>query len=394
MMTGMGRHHYAVFSARYRPLIGGVESFSANLAEALVGNGNAVDIVAMHTDRSSAPHEQEMDGLEVFRLPCIPLMNGRLPWTRRNPEYKRMFNALLERDVERVLINTRFYPHSLEGLRYASLKNVPALVLDHGSAHLTLGSAPADLLIRRFEHAITHRVQRYQPHFAGISQASTRWLRHFGIETDCVIPNAIDAYGFRDLASARDFREELNCKDAFLVSFVGRLTQEKGARELVEAARLLDEGYMFALAGEGNLHQELERSLPQNVALLGNLGKDDISALLRASDTFCLPSRSEGFCTALLEASAWGVPSVIPHIGGTDELIPDAGHGIVLDDTRPPTIASALAELKEDVQRQRINGNNVRKLVCSRYGWDNSVAALEAAYESMETTIRTSRTGR
>lgn len=377
------RHHYAVFSSRYRPLVGGVESFSANLAEALVDNGDTVDIVTMHIDPSSAPHEREMDGLEVFRLPCLPLMGGRLPWTRRHAAYRRMFDALLERDVDRVLVNTRFYPHSLEGLRYASMRDVPALVLDHGSAHLTLGSAPADVLIRRFEHAITRRVLRYRPRFAGISQASTRWLRHFGIETDLVVPNAIDVQGFRGRASSRDFREELGCGDAFLVSSVGRLAPEKGARELVEAARMLDEGYTFAFAGEGELRKELERSLPQNVVLLGNLREDDLSALLRASDAFCLPSRSEGFCTALLEASAWGVPAVITHVGGTDELIPDAEHGVILDDTLPRTIADALSGLREDVHRRHGIGRNAYRLVSDRYGWDSSVQALESAFGQM-----------
>lgn len=373
---------YAIFSALYAPHTGGVETFTRHLAHQLVANGNRVIVVTSRLDAQASAHEVQDDGVEVYRLPCWPFLGGRLPISRKDAEYKHMLNELAGCEIDRVLVNVRFYRNSLEGVRFAKRIGAPVIVLDHGSAHLTLGNRAIDQFVEQYEHMATRRMQRLAPAFAGISRASANWLAHFGIETSTVIPNAVDVEQFRSAASNRDFRTELDASGKMLVAFVGRLEPEKGALAFAQAAPLLGNDYVLALAGEGSQRAQIEGLGARNVSLLGQLDQADLSALLRDADVFCLPTRSEGFCTALLEAGAQGTVPIMPHVGGTDEVMGwnPVRYGVELESNEPPHIAQAIcgATGLDDVVARGLTEHVA--LQCS---WDATVNALEEAFSSL-----------
>lgn len=372
-------HHYGIFSAQYAPHTGGVEIFTQNLAHALVAEGNRVTVVASRTDGSPA-REVQSDGVEVVRLPCLSLMDGRLPISRRTGEYKRLMEQLGCCGVDRMLVNTRFYRHSLEGLRLARRMDVPAVVLDHGSAYLVLGNKVADAVLRGYERTVTRVGRRFAPRYAGVSRMSTEWLKTFGIETTRVVPNAIDAAGFRACSLGRDFRRELGIgDDQVLVVSVGRLAPEKGALQLAQAAELLGPDFVVVYAGEGSLRGRIEGMGLGNVRLAGGLDHGDLSALLSQADVFCLPTRSEGFCTSLLEAGAWGVTPVMPRVGGVDEVMGDpVRFGRLLHDTEPDTVAAVLQDMRDSKAYGRMS--ELAQKVEREHSWHESVRALEACF--------------
>lgn len=372
---------YLLFSHRFYPQRGGVESFTKNLANALVEDGNRVCVI---TSKIGKVEEFEIleNGVEIFRVPCYSLLSGRLPLSKHGGQFRRLLNEAADKKPDRVLVNTRLFPLSIDGLEFAKSLNIPAVVLDHGSAHLTFGNAFVDTFVERYEHLITKKVKSYGPVFAGISEKSVRWLGHFGIETEYVIPNAIDAEAYRRIASDRDFHEEAGSSK--IVAYVGRLAPEKGCNELLKAARSFESNgsIKFLLAGDGMLRKSLEEKAPRNVMLLGALDQSDISSLLQQSSVFCLPSRSEGFCTSLLEAGACGVPSIITDVGGATELIPEPSVGWILPSGESGALVNALnncLNLPDGDRRQM--GRRAQKIVESEYNWKKSVAALEAVYD-------------
>lgn len=376
-------YSYAIFSALYAPHTGGVESFTQRLAHQLACEGNHVVVITSHVDRRSPSHEIQDDGVEVFRLPCFSLLGGRLPISRRNHAYKEMLSRLAQRDIDRVLVNVRFYRNSLEGVRFANRISAPAVVLDHGSAHLTLGNAFIDWFVERYEHAVTKKMMRMEPAFAGISQSSVDWLRHFGIETDYAIHNAIEVDGFKKAASRRDFRIDFNISDErTLVVFAGRLEPEKGALEFAQAARILGEGYECVMAGEGSLRKDIEKMRVPNLRLVGRIDQQDLSALLRDADVFCLPSRSEGFCTVLLEAAAQEAIPVMTHVGGTDEVMGwnPVRFGFALEDMDPRHIAEAI---EQAAQADDMLGRELASFVDENYSWRETVSALERVFQAL-----------
>lgn len=367
---------YAIVTALYLPHTGGVENFTSSLSKELAREGNSVTVITSRLSEGVPEDEIQADGIRIVRLPSYILLGGRLPLVKKNADYRRQFSMLAHADFDRVLINTRFYPLSIEGLRLAKMVGAEAIVLDHGSAYLTLGNPAIDAVIRGYEHAITKMAVSFHPRFAGISKKSCEWLKTFGIKTSTVIPNAIDALSFRESSSGRDFRSDLAIPDGCnLVSFIGRLAPEKGAEELADAARLLGDGFVFLFAGEGSLRGVIERKNLSNIVLLGNISREDVSALLSQSDIFCLPTRSEGFCTALLEAAAWTVPCVVTDVGGVAEIFGDDPRGAIILGGRTSE------EIAMGIRRATEAGRVVRG--DAEYSWTRTVRALERAYNDV-----------
>lgn len=370
----------AIFSAQYPPHMGGIENFTQNLARALGNRGHAVTVVTNDTNSIGAGWACE-DGFDVLRLPCVPLVDGRLPLPKPSAVRRELLKELSAREFDGVLVNARFYPHSLLGMKIARARRLAPLVLDHGSAYLSFSNPVLDPCVRVYEHVMTTLGKRYKPRYFGISHKSVEWLRTFGIEAEGVISNSIDAAEFRECASKRDFRAELELdEDDFLVAFVGRFIPEKGLSAIIEASRtseLSNRHVVFALAGDGPLADEVKAAEGPNLCWMGRLGKDDVSALLQQSDALCLPSRSEGFSTTLLEAGACGCPAVVTDIGGARELIPDEHYGTIIQSREAAAVISALAFVVDNRSVLLEQSQNCRRQVDGKFSWDKSALQVE-----------------
>ena len=370
----------AFFSAQYPPHMGGIENFTQNLARALGNRGHAVTVVTNDTNSIGAGWACE-DGFDVLRLPCVPLVDGRLPLPKPSAVRRELLKELSAREFDGVLVNARFYPHSLLGMKIARARGLAPLVLDHGSAYLSFSNPLLDPCVRIYEHVMTALGKRYKPRYFGISHKSVEWLRTFGIEAEGVISNSIDAAEFRECASRRDFRAELELdEDDFLVAFVGRLIPEKGISSIIEASRnceLISRRAVFALAGDGPLADEVKAAEGPNLRWVGRLGKNDVSALLQQSDALCLPSRSEGFSTTLLEAGACGCPAVVTDIGGARELIPDEHYGTIIQSREAAAVISALAFVADNRSVLLEQSQNCRRQVDGKFSWDKSALQVE-----------------
>lgn len=370
----------AIFSAQYPPHMGGIENFTRNLTRALANRGNAVTVVTNDTNSIGIGWDRE-DNFDVLRLPCVPLVDGRLPLPKPSAVRRELLKELSAREFDGVLVNARFYPHSLLGMKIARTRGLAPLVLDHGSAYLSFSNPLLDPCVRIYEHVMTALGKRYKPRYFGISHKSVEWLRTFGIEAEGVISNSIDAAEFRECASRRDFRAELELdKDDFLVAFVGRFIPEKGISAIIEASRtseLSNRHVVFALAGDGPLADEVKAAEGPNLCWMGRLGKDDVSALLQQSDALCLPSRSEGFSTTLLEAGACGCPAVVTDIGGARELIPDEHYGTIIDSMDAAHITSAFVKLADNRELLSEQSENCMNFVEKNYSWDVTARTVE-----------------
>lgn len=126
-------------------------------------------------------------------------------------------------------------------------------------------------------------------------------------------------------------------ENAFVVGSVGRLVAEKNQMALVDAvADLRGSGadVHLMLVGDGPLRSALaqraaERGISAAVTFTGAL--PDVRAALKTFDVFVLPSLSETFSNAALEAMAMQLPVILTRTGGASEMIEHGKEGYIVD---------------------------------------------------------------
>lgn len=180
-----------------------------------------------------------------------------------------------------------------------------------------------------------------------------------------------DATGFRRagmnnttwLPNALSFRPEEPAPLAGrTVTYLGRLSAEKGPRFLVEAwARIVDRhpGWTLQFVGDGPQTEQI-RQLAAGIERIEFAGRtEDPEAVLLASDVVVLPSLVEGFPLVLAEAMACGVPCVAADCSaGVRLLIEDGVTGVLAARGNAGSLAEGLERLMDSGDlRQRIGAN-------------------------------------
>jgi glycosyltransferase involved in cell wall biosynthesis len=113
--------------------------------------------------------------------------------------------------------------------------------------------------------------------------------------------------------------------DAKVMLFAGRLSAEKGLRDLPGVLARVRErvpGAVMAFAGTGPMEAELREKIPDAI-FLGWLSAEQLAAAFAASDMLLLPSWFDTFSCVLLEAMACGLPAVAYDTKGPRDLILD-----------------------------------------------------------------------
>lgn len=329
----------AIFSANYLPNTGGVERYTYNLAKTLASDGFEVTIVTSNVFKLQ---EKEIlqEKITIYRLSCINLVKGRFPLTRFfSKNFRKLNKELNSFYYDLVIVNTRFYFHSLYGAHFGKKHSKKVICIEHGSGHLTLGNPIMDFCIRIFEHSITAVIKHSVKDFYGVSIKCTEWLKHFKINAKGVFYNAVD---INEIQNIKNNEKPFNLadfslsKESKIITFTGRLIKEKGILTLVKATLLLNTKYNrpdihLFVAGDGPLFNELRSLRNENIHILGKLPFTKIVPLLYASNIFCLPSCSEGFPTSILEAVACKKPYVIvTPVAGSHEILLDSSYGTIL----------------------------------------------------------------
>lgn len=114
-----------------------------------------------------------------------------------------------------------------------------------------------------------------------------------------------------------------------VVTFLGRITMQKGPEYFVEAAAKVlkkDHNVRFVMAGSGDMMDEMirlaaRRGIADKFHFTGFLRGKEVYEMLKNSDVYIMPSVSEPFGISPLEAMQMGVPSIISKQSGCAEIL-------------------------------------------------------------------------
>lgn len=383
--------NFLIFSAQFLPHMGGIENFTYNISKQLIKEGHKVTVVTNNTTQSK--FVENIDGINVYRFNCLNLIDGRFPIYYKDRTLKMILDYLGKDDYDLIIINARFYFHSLFAAKYAKKRNIPSIIIDHGTSHLTVHNYILDYLGEKFEHALTNRLKMYCNNFYGVSKASSLWLSHFDIHSKGEIYNAVDIdfiNCIKESFNASKFRKQYRVpNNSKVIVFTGRLLKEKGIVQLVDSIKLWnsihnDKVYLF-LAGEGPLKEYLDQESSEYIIPLGRLIFKDVIQLLMESDIFCLPSDSEGFSTSLLEAAACNDYIITTNRGGAKEVIIDDNYGLVIENNTNEEVFNALEHVlsltNDELKNSVFKTYNV---LINNFTWKKTAESIISIVKSMK----------
>jgi len=164
--------------------------------------------------------------------------------------------------------------------------------------------------------------------------------------------------------------------------YVGRLSEEKGPRVLLEAWRELG-GLPLAMVGSGPLETELRElgaRIP-GVRFTGQLPPEGVREQLREALFLVAPSICyENFPLAVAEAMAAGKPSIASHPTAMAELVEPRRTGLLFPSGDARALAQACRELAADPARAEAMGREARARYEDELGPERSVERLLAVY--------------
>lgn len=337
-----------------------------------------------------ANEDQDLDeSTNVIRVPSVSIVNNRFPIILPGRKLKAVYNSLLRSNASHIVINTRYYPLTLMGLALAKKLGIRPLIVDHSSGPISSDASMLGTLLRLYENISNFLIRRHSPCMCSVSARGAAWSSSIGFNTRGVIHNSINADEFREAASPRDWRRELGCTSkTLLVTFAGRLIKEKGVLEVAEAVETLKRRGLdtkLAIAGGGQLANQISDMQSTAIRYVGALSRADLSALLRDSNCFCLPTTyPEGLPTILLEAAAQENAIIVSDCAGAREVIPSENFGIVLDEANTESVIESILRIYNNPSLAKQLGTAVRNRIDSNFTWDVAAQSLIAVLSKLQ----------
>jgi glycosyltransferase involved in cell wall biosynthesis len=349
----------------------GAEKQMVLLATGLPGDRFQVEVAALSR---LGPLEAE---LRAAGVPVTPLgKRFKLdPWA-----LVRLVRFLRARRFD--VVQTWIFAANTYGRVAARWARVPVVVT--AEMAVDLWKSPRELAIDRFLSRRTDRV-------VGNSRAVVDFYRRNGIPDDrlALIPSGIGVEEPPAVDRAAIRAGFGWTGDAPLLLFAGRLAEQKGVGDLIDAIDLLQHvlpDLRVLIVGDGPLRAQLEATahayrLDRIVRFTGH--RDDVPRLLAAADLLVLPSLYEGLPNVVLEAMRFSKPVVATAAPGTTEVVVDGTTGLLVPLRHPPALAQAIRTVIEDPALAQRLGQAGRARVESEFRAGTMIDRFAALYEEL-----------
>lgn len=266
---------------------------------------------------------------------------------------------------------------------YKPTRYLPFVTTLHGTDITLVGARKSFLPITKFSIAQSDAV-------TAISQYLAReTCRTFGLGGVEVIPNFINAEEYQRRGD-EDLRARLAPNGEKLLMHVSNFRPVKRIGDCIHAfaqMRKLTSSSLRArlvMCGDGPEREDAERltgeyELTSDVLFVGQVA--NIAAYLSVADLLLLPSATESFGLAALEALACEVPVVATRVGGLPEVVCEGETGYLVDLGDTQMMAARALEILTDENKQRRMGARGRAEAIAEFNTEKIIPQYEALYE-------------
>lgn len=247
-------------------------------------------------------------------------------------------------------------------------------------------------ILRGRKHEVAYRLMGGLPDAVF---AVSELVRQHCIEVDDIDPDRVQTvYNGLDLGDWDISEQSAAQRDKLLVTTIGNIRHVKGHDLFIRAAAAIAPRYpnvRFSIAGgvlEPSYFEELQ-TLVRNLNLEDRFhftgGITDLRGHLSAADIFVLPSRSEGFSNAIVEAMAASLPVVATNVGGNAEAVQNGVTGLIVPTEDSAALAAAISQLLADPAKAKAMGMAGKQRVAERFTTDAMMMQTTTAYRKLLT---------
>ena len=385
-------------------------------------NTGSVDVVVLAPHYPGAKRKETMSGITVYRYPymfpykyqkiALQGNGGILPSLKQSPiallQLPLLIASLVVHTVwiyrkERIdVINSHWL------LPNAVIAGALTTVLD--ARHVMTLHARGVLLIQRlpFGSAIAASAYRWSEAILPVStDIRDRFIAAAdgaidGVEKFQVQPMGAHT-GEYDTEKKGALRAERTV-DTVRGLFVGRLTDKKGIRYLLDAiddAEFPVDAFQLTIVGLGPLEDELrsyvdELNLGAQVTFTGWVSEAELHDQYVLSDFVVVPSietdsgDTEGMPTVIAEAFAAGNPVIATDVGGIPDVVDDGTNGYIVPQKQPAALAAAMGRLIADTGRREELSNGALA-TAAELDWSRCAEQYARTFREAQRSTATTR---
>lgn len=296
--------------------------FEKDQAEALRQLGHRVTILSVDTRfrfywRKLGIECGVHNNIAIFNIFLLPYaLLFFLPKKMRDAFYAWQLEILYKRATKQYgtpdVIYSHYLHNTLKAILLRQKYNIPIVAMEHWS-QMAYTPIPKNAI-----STAKHVYASIDQLLAVSSTLKNNIKQQIGVDS-IVVPNMV----------GREFQytahDNTNRKTIHLIT-TGRLIPEKCFDMLIRAVANISLPLQLSIIGNGSEKDKLQRltkklHMEDRVHLLGHKSKQEIVALLQNSDIFVLPSQSETFGVAYIEALACGLPIIATDCGGPRDIV-------------------------------------------------------------------------
>lgn len=198
----------------------------------------------------------------------------------------------------------------------------------------------------------------------------------------------------RENGDAERARQNYQLPKRPIALFVGRIAEQKGIVEMLDAVELEDNGYCIVLVGEVNANTEedkenwkvtkrirrLCKKYPNRLCWVGFQKDQELKDLYCAANVVLMPSTHEPFGIVALEAMSMGVPLIATDADGLGEIVRN-GQDTFAEIIKPTgeEINAALTRLRDEDRKKELIGLGKKR--AAQFDWNNVAEQTVSVYE-------------
>lgn len=374
---------------------GGMNVYVLQLAREFARKGFDVDVFTRYHDPDDPKIVELEDGARVIHLNAGSYDAAKEDLFDYIPKFlSELYSFQKSEGTTYDLVHSHYWLSGRVGMTLSRTWNVPHVATFHTLARTKLRARagerePArritvESLVMRDADAIVVSTEEEKQDAIRLYDAHPHKIK--------VIPAGVNLDTFKPV-DKEIARKRVGIREKQVILYVGRIEPLKGIDLLLEAAALLDgvdDIRMLIVGGNPGSDVELDRlkaltlelGIENRVTFTGAIKQNDLPNYYSAADVFVLPSHSESFGLAALEAMACGTPVVVSRVGGLKTFINSGETGYLVPWRCPEHFAQRFEMLLANPGLRQAMGKAARAKAL-QMGWEHTADRMLEFYSSL-----------